>query len=44
MLNKLNSLESRVLSTLPNIASEEALTDYKNTIIGKDGELTVILK
>ena len=44
MLSLLNDLESRVLHTLPLIQSEEALVDYKNTIVGKDGELTKILK
>ncbi|MBP9812803.1 phenylalanine--tRNA ligase subunit alpha [Candidatus Gracilibacteria bacterium] len=44
MLSLLNDLESRVLHALPLIQSEEALIDYKNTIVGKDGELTKILK
>ena len=44
MLATLNQLEERVLHTLPNIQDESALIDYKNTIVGKDGELTKILK
>ncbi len=44
MLNQLQNLESRVFATLPNIHTEEALIEYKNTILGKTGELTVILK
>ncbi len=44
MLDLLNELESRTLSTLPNIQTEEALIEYKNTILGKSGELTTILK
>lgn len=44
MLSLLNELESRVLHALPQITSEESLTEYKNTVIGKNGELTKILK
>jgi phenylalanyl-tRNA synthetase alpha chain len=44
MIEQLNSLESRVLSTLVNITTEESLIEYKNTILGKTWELTVILK
>lgn len=44
MLTLLQDLESRVLHALPLIQTEEALIEYKNTIIGKDGELTKILK
>jgi hypothetical protein len=44
MLSLLNDLESRVLHSLPLIKNEESLIEYKNTIIGKDGELTKILK
>lgn len=44
MIDQLNNLESRVLSTLVNIKTEDALIEYKNTILGKSGELTVILK
>lgn len=44
MLKKLQELESHVFATLPNIHTEEALIEYKNTILGKTGELTVILK
>ncbi len=44
MIDQLNSLESRVFATLPNITTEESLIEYKNTILGKNGELTVILK
>ena len=44
MLSLLQDLESRVLSTLPTITTEESLIEYKNTILGKSWELTVILK
>ena len=44
MLITLQDLESRTLSTLVNISTEESLIEYKNTILGKSGELTVILK
>lgn len=44
MLSLLQELETRVIHTLPSIETEEALTLYKNTILGKDGELTKILK
>ncbi len=44
MLNSLNHLEQRVTDTLSQIDSEESLIEYKNTILGKTGELTVILK
>ncbi len=44
MLDQLNSLESSALSTLPFITTEESLIEYKNTILGKSWELTVILK
>ncbi len=44
MLIQLHELESRVFATLPNITTEESLIEYKNTILGKTGELTVILK
>ncbi len=44
MIEQLNSLESRVFVTLVNIVTEESLIEYKNTILGKSGELTVILK
>lgn len=44
MINQLNTLESRALATLPTIESEEALILYKNTLLWKTGELTMILK
>lgn len=44
MLNSLNHLEQRVIDNLSQIDSEESLVEYKNTILGKTGELTVILK
>lgn len=44
MTNLLNQLEHRVIHALPLILDEDALIEYKNTIIGKDGELTKILK
>ncbi len=44
MLIELNSLEQRVLDSLPLMSSEDSLIEYKNTILGKAGELTIILK
>jgi phenylalanyl-tRNA synthetase alpha chain len=44
MLDLLNQLESRSLSTLQSLLTEESLIQYKNTILGKTGELTMILK
>lgn len=44
MLNQLNTLESQSLATIPTISDESALIDYKNTLLGKTGALTVILK
>lgn len=44
MLSLLNTLEKRVIDNLSQIDSEESLVEYKNTILGKTGELTVILK
>ena len=44
MIHSLNSLEQRVIDTLSQITTEESLIEYKNSILGKTGELTVILK
>lgn len=44
MLNQLETLQSSVLSHLPTLTSEESLIDYRNEILGKNGELTTILK
>lgn len=44
MLQKLQQLQSTVLENLTNISTEEALVEYKNSILGKTGELTIILK
>lgn len=44
MLSLLNSLQSSVISHLPTITNEEALINYRNDILGKNGELTAILK
>ncbi len=44
MIATLQELESRTLATLPRIDTEEALIEYKNTILGKNWELTIILK
>ena len=44
MVIELNSLEQRVLDSLPLLSSEDSLIEYKNTILGKAGELTIILK
>ena len=44
MLHSLSTLEQRVIDALPDIVTESALFEYKNTILGKTGELTIILK
>lgn len=44
MITELNTLEKNVLESLPRITSEEALIEYKNTILGKTWALTGILK
>ena len=44
MLEKLQSLKDTTLAALPKIKNEEELVEYKNTILGKTGELTLILK
>jgi phenylalanyl-tRNA synthetase alpha chain len=44
MLNKLQQLQSTALEHLPSLQTEEALIEYKNSILGKTGELTIILK
>lgn len=44
MENQLKNLEIEAISGLKNITSENELIDYKNTILGKNGSLTVILK
>jgi hypothetical protein len=44
MLQKLQTLQSSALEQLPSLQTEEALIEYKNSILGKTGELTIILK
>lgn len=44
MKTKLQNLEIEAISGLQNITSETELIDYKNTILGKKGSLTEILK
>lgn len=44
MKNQLTTLETEALAGLQNIASEAALIEYKNSISGKNGSLTQILK
>jgi hypothetical protein len=44
MIDQLNNLESRVFVTLINLKTEEELIEYKNTVLGKSGELTIVLK
>lgn len=44
MLSKLESLQSSVFSHLPTLTNEESLVEYRNEILGKNGELTTILK
>jgi phenylalanyl-tRNA synthetase alpha chain len=40
----LESLETEVLAKIPTLSSESGLFDYKNSVLGKDGSLTEILK
>lgn len=44
MLAQLQIIQDKVLEYLPSIKDEEALINYKNSILWKTGELTVILK
>ncbi len=44
METQLKNLEEQAISGLANISSENELIDYKNTILGKNGSLTIILK
>ncbi len=44
MLTQLKTLESSALHTIPLLETEEALIDYKNSLLGKTWELTNILK
>jgi phenylalanyl-tRNA synthetase alpha chain len=44
MLSRLQTLQSTALESLPSLQTEEALIEYKNSILGKAGELTIILK
>lgn len=44
MINQLNTLEIRAISSISILHTEESLIEYKNTLLGKSGELTIILK
>ena len=44
MLQKLTQLQSTTLEHLPTLQTEDALIEYKNSILGKSWELTLILK
>jgi phenylalanyl-tRNA synthetase alpha chain len=44
MISTLQSLKDRVLAKLPTIDQDEILVAYKNSILGKNGELTEVLK
>lgn len=44
MIHSLQQLEKTILEHLPTITDEASLIDYRNQILGKSGELTVILK
>jgi phenylalanyl-tRNA synthetase alpha chain len=44
MLQQLQQLQSTVLEQLSALQTEESLIEYKNSILGKTGELTIILK
>lgn len=44
MLSQLQLIQEKALEYLPSLMSEEDLISYKNSILGKTGELTAILK
>ncbi len=44
MLNQLETIQSSILSYLPELKTENELIEYRNQILGKNGELTTILK
>ncbi len=44
MLQTLNSLQEKVITRLSQITTQEELITYRNSIFGKNGELTEILK
>lgn len=44
MIHQIQSLQTQVLDHLPSITGEASLIDYRNAILGKNGELTTILK
>jgi len=44
MIQELSLLEKNSLEHIQSITSEEALILYKNDLLGKTGQLTVILK
>jgi|GEM_PF-5839437 hypothetical protein len=44
MIETLKSLQEITLKHLPSLTKEEELVEYKNSILGKTGSLTVILK
>lgn len=44
MLATLTSLKEKVIAHLPSIMDDETLVVYRNSIVGKNGELTEVLK
>jgi phenylalanyl-tRNA synthetase alpha chain len=44
MIQQLSSLQTQILEQLPTFSTGDALIEYRNKILGKNGELTVILK
>lgn len=44
MLQTLQTLEQSVLNHIPSLASENELVDYRNSVTGKNGSLTELLK
>ena len=44
MESQLQALAKNVQDTIQNINDTDTLIEYKNTILGKKGELTTILK
>jgi phenylalanyl-tRNA synthetase alpha chain len=44
MLSQLTSLESEVLAKIPALKTEQEVYDFRNSVVGKNGSLTAILK
>ena len=44
MQNKLNEIREKAIAQIENSATLDALNEVRNTILGKKGELTAVLK